>query len=151
MEKEKQIVTSDGAPNVPLLHKESSSSQPEEGASYAGSILNISTTMIGAGIMSIPATMKVLGIVPGFLLIAVVALTVEVTVEFMLRNTHFGKSNTYAGMVAESFGRFGSLIVQICVVISNLGSLIIYLIITGMLLPSQFSCTLRFKKKKKNF
>ncbi|KAF3433311.1 hypothetical protein FNV43_RR24413 [Rhamnella rubrinervis] len=120
----------EGTANAPLLENlERQDSQA--GASFTGSILNISTTMVGAGIMSIPATMKVLGIIPGFLLILIVALTVEVTVEFLLRNTRPGKSNTYAGMVAESFGRFGSLSVQICVIISNLGCLIIYFIIVG--------------------
>ncbi|KAF3433312.1 hypothetical protein FNV43_RR24414 [Rhamnella rubrinervis] len=128
--KEKQIIMKDGAADAPLLQNlERQASQG--GASFAGSILNISTTMIGSGVMSIPAAIKVLGIVPGFLLIFIVALTVEVTVDFLLRNTRSGKSNTYAGIVAESFGRLGSLALQICVVVSNLGSLIIYFIIVG--------------------
>ncbi|XVE99839.1 hypothetical protein REPUB_Repub03eG0236200 [Reevesia pubescens] len=87
--------------------------------------------MVGAGIMSIPATIKVLGIIPGFLLIFMIALLVEVTVEFLLRYTQFGKSTTYAGLMAESFGALGSLAVQISVMITNLGCLIIYLIIIG--------------------
>ncbi|XP_048322570.2 amino acid transporter AVT6C-like [Ziziphus jujuba] len=119
--------------DVPLLadFKSLDHQNAQTGASFTGSIFNISTTMIGAGIMSIPATMKVLGIVPGFVLILVVAFFVEVTVEFLLRYTHSGESNTYAGMAAESFGRFGSVTVQICVVITNLGCLIIYFIIVG--------------------
>ncbi|KAH7510524.1 hypothetical protein FEM48_ZijujUnG0117600 [Ziziphus jujuba var. spinosa] len=119
--------------DVPLLadFKSLEHQNAQTGASFTGSIFNISTTMIGAGIMSIPATMKVLGIVPGFVLILVVAFLVEVTVEFLLRYTHSGESNTYAGMAAESFGRFGSVTVQICVVITNLGCLIIYFIIVG--------------------
>lgn len=74
------------------------SSSSEKGASFSGAVFNISTTMIGAGIMSIPATIKVLGIVPGFILILLVALVVEVTVEFLLRYTNSGESSTYAGM-----------------------------------------------------
>ncbi|KAK7276449.1 hypothetical protein RIF29_17588 [Crotalaria pallida] len=103
---------------------------PQDG-SISGAVFNISTTMVGAGIMSIPATMKVLGIIPGFLVIVLVALITDITVEFMLRCTSSGKSITYAGMVGESFGPLGSLAVKICVIITNLGVLIIYLIILG--------------------
>ncbi|XP_050209229.1 amino acid transporter AVT6C-like isoform X2 [Mercurialis annua] len=117
---------------VPLLSDiESSKNVKENGASFFGAVLNISTTMIGAGIMSIPATIKVLGIIPGFIAILVVAYLVEVTVEFMLRYSQSGRATTYAGLMGVSFGRVGSLAVQICVVITNLGCLIIYLIIIG--------------------
>ncbi|XWS07587.1 hypothetical protein CRYUN_Cryun41cG0001800 [Craigia yunnanensis] len=100
-------------------------------ASVSGAVFNICTTMVGAGIMSIPATVKVLGIIPGFVVIFMIALLVEVTVEFLLRYTQSCKATTYAGLVAESFGSLGSIAVQICVMITNLGCLIIYLIIIG--------------------
>ncbi|XP_028782288.1 amino acid transporter AVT6C [Neltuma alba] len=119
--------------NVPLLvdTETSPADANSQDASIPGAVFNISTTMIGAGIMSIPATMKVLGLVPGFLLIVLVALVTEITVEFMLRYTGSGKSTTYAGMVGESYGKLGSLAVKICIIITNLGVLIIYFIILG--------------------
>ncbi|KAE9465138.1 hypothetical protein C3L33_02952, partial [Rhododendron williamsianum] len=63
---------------------------PTEGraASVAGAVFNVSTSIIGAGIMSIPATLKV---------------------------HNCGESKTYAGVMYESFGRLGSVAVQICV------------------------------------
>ncbi|XP_027333080.1 amino acid transporter AVT6C-like [Abrus precatorius] len=103
---------------------------PQNG-SISGAVFNISTTMVGAGIMSVPATMKVLGIVPGLVVIVLVALVTDVTVEFMLRYTSCGKSTTYASMVGESFGSAGSFAVKICVIITTLGILIIYFIILG--------------------
>ncbi|MBA0723610.1 hypothetical protein Golax_004177 [Gossypium laxum] len=60
-----------------------------------------------------------------------IAVLVDITVEFLLRYTQSGKSTTYAGLMAESFGSLGSLAVQICVMVTNLGCLIIYLIIIG--------------------
>lgn len=117
---------------TPLLQDiKSLEDQNSKGASISGAVFNISTTMVGAGIMSIPATIKVLGILPGFILILIVAFLTEVTVEFLLRYTQSGESTTYAGLVAESFGPLGSLAVQICVMVTNLGCLIIYLIIIG--------------------
>ncbi|KAF4369188.1 amino acid transporter AVT6C [Cannabis sativa] len=125
----KQSEGAGGSLAAPLLEDQNPIS--EGGASFSGAVFNISTTMIGAGIMSIPATIKVLGIVPGLVVILLVALSVDITAEFMLRYTSSGNSQTYAGLLAESFGRLGSVSVQICVILTNLGCLIIYLIIIG--------------------
>lgn len=100
-------------------------------ASVAGAVFNVSTSIIGAGIMSIPATLKVLGVIPAFLLIVIIACLADVSVEILMRFTHAGDSTSYAGVMRESFGRVGSVAVQICVMITNLGCLIIYLIIIG--------------------
>lgn len=112
--------------HVPLLD-----STPVRRASISGAVFNVSTSIIGAGIMSIPATLKVLGVVPAFILIVLVAILVDISVEFMLRFTYAGETMTYAGLMKESFGRVGSVAVQICVLITNFGCLIIYLIIIG--------------------
>ncbi|PON83244.1 Amino acid transporter, transmembrane domain containing protein [Trema orientale] len=118
---------------APLLGDQNKSleDQLSGGASFSGAVFNISTTMIGAGIMSIPATIKVLGIIPGLIVILIVAFSVDVTAEFMLRYTNSGRSETYAGLLAESFGPSGSVAVQLCVIVTNLGCVIIYFIIIG--------------------
>ncbi|MQL98883.1 hypothetical protein Taro_031599, partial [Colocasia esculenta] len=100
-------------------------------ASVSGAVFNLSTSIIGAGIMSIPATLKVLGVAPAMVLIAVVALLCDVSVEFLLRYTNSGRSMSYAGIMAESFGKAGAAVLQICVVLTNVGALIMYLIIIG--------------------
>ncbi|CAJ2653491.1 unnamed protein product [Trifolium pratense] len=92
--------------NTPLLQQNHSvlpkqeDSIPQNGT-ISGAVFNISTTMVGAGIMSIPATMKVLGIIPGLIVILSVAVITDLTVEFMLRFTSSGKAVTYAGMVGD--------------------------------------------------
>ncbi|XP_061351765.1 amino acid transporter AVT6C-like [Gastrolobium bilobum] len=134
--KMKLASTSDNTQVVaPLLLPRDCEHSPEDpspqNGSITGAVFNISTTMIGAGIMSVPATMKVLGLIPGFVVIVLVAVITDITVEFMLRYTSSGKSITYGGMVGESFGSIGSLAVKICVIITNLGILIIYFIILG--------------------
>ncbi|GFY83461.1 transmembrane amino acid transporter family protein [Actinidia rufa] len=107
----------DGAPLLPKI-------RPRGGASISGAVFNVSTSMIGAGIMSIPATFKVLGVIPGFILILMVAFAVEVTVEFLLRYTNSGESASYGGLMAESFGKFGSVALQVCVMVTNLGDVL---------------------------
>ncbi|KAL3524031.1 hypothetical protein ACH5RR_016865 [Cinchona calisaya] len=103
-----------------------------EGASISSAIFNVTTSMVGAGIMSIPATFKVLGIIPGFVVILIIAFFVEVTVEFLLKYTrHTGELDSYGALMAESFGKPGAVALQVCVVVTNLGAMIIYLIIIG--------------------
>ncbi|GFZ15084.1 transmembrane amino acid transporter family protein [Actinidia rufa] len=119
-----------GGSLAPLLPTQNQSA-PERRASVAGAVFNVSTSIIGAGIMSIPATLKVLGVIPAFIAIATVAVLADVSVEFLMRFTHSGESTTYAGLMYESFGRLGSVAVQICVMMTNLGCLIVYLIIIG--------------------
>ncbi|KAJ0753030.1 putative amino acid transporter, transmembrane domain-containing protein [Helianthus annuus] len=126
---------------VPLLpeHDSPATSTTDKQPSVSGAVFNVSTSIIGAGIMSIPATLKVLGVVPAFVLIVFIALLVDLSVEFLLRFTYAGGSTTYAGVMKESFGRIGSVAVQVSVMITNLGCLIIYLIIIGDVLSGDQS------------
>ncbi|KAJ4824765.1 hypothetical protein Tsubulata_024397 [Turnera subulata] len=122
---------------VPLLPK--SKAEPEKRASISGAVFNVATSIMGAGIMSIPATFKVLGVIPALALILLVAWLVDISVEFMLRHTHSGEATTYGGLMREAFGPAGSLAVQICVLLTNIGCLIIYLIIIGDVLSGDES------------
>ncbi|KAL8552279.1 hypothetical protein ACS0TY_001102 [Phlomoides rotata] len=115
---------------VPLLPARKDGAR-DKAPSLAGAVFNVATSIIGAGIMSIPATLKVLGVIPAFLMIFLIGILVEISVEFLMRFTYSGESRTYAGLMRENFGRLGSVAVQICVMITNFGCLIMYLIIIG--------------------
>ncbi|OVA17230.1 Amino acid transporter [Macleaya cordata] len=121
------------APLLPeFRNSENKKDDDSVGASVSGAVFNVSTSTIGAGIMSIPATFKVLGVIPAIILISIVAILSEVSADFLLRFTRSSKSRaTYAGVMGESFGRVGSVVLQICIMITNLGCLIVYLIIIG--------------------
>ncbi|KAJ0045340.1 hypothetical protein Pint_06620 [Pistacia integerrima] len=49
--------------------------------------------------MSIPATLKVLGVIPAFVMIAIIACLADISVEILKRFTHAGDSTTYAGVM----------------------------------------------------
>ena len=104
-------------------------------ASVSGAVFNLSTSIVGAGIMSIPATLKVLGVFPAMVLILAVAVLCDISVEFLLRYTYSGKIMSYAGIMAESFGKAGATALQLSVILTNLGALIMYLIIIGNVPP----------------
>ncbi|OMO49997.1 Amino acid transporter, transmembrane [Corchorus capsularis] len=117
------LATTSTGGNEPLL-QENKPAAAEKHTSVSGAVFNVSTTIIGAGIMSIPATLKVLGVIPAFILIVVIAWLADISVEFLMKFTYAGKSTTYAGVMRESFGRLGSVLVQICVMTNNLGDVL---------------------------
>ncbi|KAK6133780.1 hypothetical protein DH2020_032491 [Rehmannia glutinosa] len=155
--------------------------QDFNGASFTGAVFNLSTTIIGAGIMALPATMKVLGLGLGIALIVFVGVLTEYSVGMLLR---FSKASgavsragpgdaparcspltvrkegsakmekwktwrleagscargqqlcpalavSYGGVMGDAFGDVGRRVLQICVVINNIGVLIVYMIIIG--------------------
>ncbi|KAJ0045022.1 hypothetical protein Pint_06617 [Pistacia integerrima] len=71
---------------VPLLPNHKLRSR----ASVSGAVFNVSTSIIGAGIMSIPATLKVLGVIPAFVMIVIIACLANISVEILMRFTHAG-------------------------------------------------------------
>ena len=69
---------------------------------------------------------------PGLLAIILTALLTEKSIGFMIRNSRAGNLSSYGNLVGDSFGKFGKALVQICVIINNIGMLIIYMIIIGI-------------------
>ncbi|KAL6643296.1 hypothetical protein ACP70R_021477 [Stipagrostis hirtigluma subsp. patula] len=124
-----------GASSEPLLPVEERSGghgSGAHGASVSGAVFNVSTSIVGAGIMSIPAAMRVLGVVPAVLLIAAVAALANCSVEFLLRYSRWGGGAcTYAGVMGDAFGRAGAVLLNVCVAFTTLGTLVVYLIIIG--------------------
>lgn len=109
------------------------------GASVSGAVFNVSTSIVGAGIMSIPAAMRVLGVLPTLVLIAAVAALSDVSVEFMLRYTGWagGGPPSYAGIMGDAFGRAGAAVLNVCIAFTTTGTLVVYLIIIGKLCLSE--------------
>ncbi len=104
-----------------------------EGASFTGSVFNISTSIIGAGIMALPATMKVLGLGVGIGMVVFVAVLTESSLEMLLRFSRVGKSESYGDVMRDAFGGVGKLLLQICILLNNVGTLIVYMIIIGII------------------
>ncbi|XP_066311485.1 amino acid transporter AVT6C-like [Miscanthus floridulus] len=121
----------------PLLPEFSAGGHGGGGMSVSGAVFNVSTSIVGAGIMSIPAAMRVLGVVPALFLIAAVAALADVSVEFMLRYTGWAaggkktKATSYAGIMGDAFGRSGAAVLNVFIAFTTAGTLVVYLIIIG--------------------
>ncbi|KAI3976837.1 hypothetical protein MKX01_008695 [Papaver californicum] len=127
--KNKQVAD-EKAPLLPSKHQEEEFDE-FNGGSYTGAVFNLSTTIVGAGIMALPATMKVLGLVPGILMIVFMAFLTECSIEMLLRFSKAGKTVSYGELMGETFGKYGRIALQACVVVNNVGVLIVYMIIIG--------------------
>ncbi|KDP31419.1 hypothetical protein JCGZ_11795 [Jatropha curcas] len=123
----------------PLLPKTEREIQEFNGASFLGAVFNLSTTIIGAGIMALPATMKVLGLGLGTGMILLVAVLTERSIEILLRYSKAGKVDSYGGVMGDAFGNGGKRLLQVFVSLNNLGILIVYMIIIGDVLSGTSS------------
>ncbi|WOK92254.1 amino acid transporter AVT6A-like [Canna indica] len=123
------------------------------GASFPGSVFNLSTTIVGAGIMALPAAVKVLGLVPGLTLILLAAALTHASIDMILRAgrppaaTSKAVASSYAAVVGDALGVPGRALLHSCIVVNNLGMLVVYMIIIGIphcLDPHFFSVISRF-------
>ncbi|OMP14088.1 Amino acid transporter, transmembrane [Corchorus olitorius] len=132
-------VVDEKAPLLPKRQDEDGGFDEFNGASFTGAVFNLSTTIVGAGIMALPATMKVLGLILGVALIIFMAFLTNASIEFMLRFSRAGKTSSYGGLMGDAFGKYGRILVQVCVLVNNIGVLIVYMIIIGDVLSGTSS------------
>lgn len=135
----RRYVEDENAPLLPNLSDEGLAVGHEfNGASFIGAVFNLSTTIIGAGIMALPAAMKVLGVGFGVGMVVFVGVLSEASIEMLLRFSKAGKKVSYGGVMEDAFGSVGKRLLQICVLVNNVGILIVYMIIIGKLFTTLF-------------
>ncbi|GFQ01093.1 sodium-coupled neutral amino acid transporter 3 [Phtheirospermum japonicum] len=137
--KSKQAIVDEKSPLLPTKHSEDGGFDEFNGASFSGAVFNLSTTIVGAGIMALPATMKVLGLFLGIAMIIFMAFLTEASIELLLRFSRTSKSVSYGGLMGDAFGKYGRMLIQLCVLVNNIGVLIVYMIIIGDVLSGTTS------------
>ncbi|XP_058747644.1 amino acid transporter AVT6A-like [Vicia villosa] len=108
-------------------------------ASFTGSVFNLSTTIIGAGIMALPAAMKVLGLTIGIVSIIFLALLTHTSLDILMRFSRVAKAQSYGDVMGFAFGSLGRLVFQMAVLLNNFGILVVYTIIIGDVLSGTSS------------
>lgn len=129
----------ENAPLLPKRQEEDAGFDEFDGASFTGAVFNLSTTIVGAGIMALPATMKVLGLVLGVAMIIFMAFLTEASIDLLLRFSRAGKCASYGGLMGDAFGKYGRILLQVAVLVNNIGVLIVYMIIIGDVLSGTSS------------
>ncbi|WJX09572.1 hypothetical protein P8452_00390 [Trifolium repens] len=102
-----------------------------DGSSFTGAVFNLSTTIMGAGIMALPAAVKQLGLIPGSIMIILCAILTESSIVTLLKFTRVSKTSTYSGVVRDAFGGIGRFVLLLCIIFNNMGMLIAYMVIIG--------------------
>lgn len=120
----------DEVDDLPLIFDGGLRPQPS-GSGIPGAIFNLATSVIGAGIMALPATMKVLGLGLGFISIILMGILTEISIEMLVRFSALCKSTSYGEVVESALGRPMRIVSEICIVVNNAGVLVVYLIIIG--------------------
>lgn len=141
--KSKQVVVDEKSPLLPTKHGEDAGFDEFDGASFSGAVFNLSTTIVGAGIMALPATMKVLGLILGIAAIIFMAFLTDASIELLIRFSRASKSVSYSGLMGDTFGKYGRMLLQICIIVNNVGVLIVYMIIIGIIYLLSFFCIVR--------
>ncbi|KAK9067146.1 hypothetical protein SSX86_014471 [Deinandra increscens subsp. villosa] len=137
--KNKQVIVDEKSPLLPTKKGEEAGFEEFNGASFTGAVFNLSTTIVGAGIMALPATMKVLGLIPGIALIIFMAFLTNASIDLLIRFSRAGKTVSYGGAMDDAFGSIGRILLQVCVMVNNIGVLVVYMIIIGDVLSGTTS------------
>ncbi|GJP55031.1 hypothetical protein CLOM_g14019 [Closterium sp. NIES-68] len=101
------------------------------GSTLGSAVFNLSNTIIGAGIMGLPATIKVLGIPLGLTVLVIMGAMNEYSLQRLLRSTSAAKAWSFGDLMAATHGRVGRMLLRTSIFINNTGILLIYLVIIG--------------------
>eukprot|EP00271_Cylindrocystis_brebissonii_P007416 TRINITY_DN20935_c0_g1_i1.p1 TRINITY_DN20935_c0_g1~~TRINITY_DN20935_c0_g1_i1.p1 ORF type:complete len:475 (+),score=85.71 TRINITY_DN20935_c0_g1_i1:236-1660(+) len=125
------ILHDEQAPLLPVNLREHVKFSEAGGSSVSSAVYNLSTTIIGAGIMGLPAKMKILGLPFGLLALCGMGLLTDYSIQMLLRCSRHSGLWSYADLMSATWGRFGRGAMRFCVITNALGVLIIYMVIMG--------------------
>ncbi|KAG8496649.1 hypothetical protein CXB51_007849 [Gossypium anomalum] len=104
-------------------------SKPNTGSGVSGAVFNLTTTIIGAGIMAFPATIKVLGLVLGIFLIILIGILSEISVEMLIRFAVSCKVRSYGEVVQIAMGRTARVSSEICIIVNNAALAVVFVVV----------------------
>lgn len=127
-----KALRSEDSDALPLLSTEKSGiAEVASGSGIPSAVFNLATTVIGAGIMALPATMKVLGLPLCFAVIILMGILSEISIELLVEFSVRLKASNYGETVESVCGHSARVLSEICIIVNNAGIMIVYLIIMG--------------------
>lgn len=137
------VLTSPSSPSSPLavtvedhgvagggdITRDKSSKAAKSGTVPA--IFNFVNSIIGAGIIGLPFALREAGFVGGVLLILLIAICTNYSVQLIVRRGVEVDKHNYEELAAHNLGRFGYQSVAIFMFIFAYGAMLAYLIIIG--------------------
>jgi sodium-coupled neutral amino acid transporter 11 len=97
--------------------------------------MNMSNSIIGAGIVGQPYAVKQAGLVGGILLLLILTSTVDWTIRLIIINAKMSGTDTFQATVARCFGKPGLIVISIAQAIFALGGSMAFCVIIGDTIP----------------
>eukprot|EP01024_Parvocaulis_polyphysoides_P007103 TRINITY_DN1213_c1_g1_i1.p1 TRINITY_DN1213_c1_g1~~TRINITY_DN1213_c1_g1_i1.p1 ORF type:complete len:485 (-),score=24.25 TRINITY_DN1213_c1_g1_i1:385-1809(-) len=101
------------------------------GGSISSTTLNLTKTIVGAGIVALPHAVQTYGILVSIIILVFVAYFVQFSLISLVRLSEETKIKTYPGSIQAAFGRPVMYLLQLSIICYNLGMMIVYLIVIG--------------------
>mmetsp|Transcript_22981 Transcript_22981/g.34855 ORF Transcript_22981/g.34855 Transcript_22981/m.34855 type:complete len:523 (+) Transcript_22981:65-1633(+) len=101
---------------------------------FFGSIANLCSATLGAGVLSLPYALYQSGLVFGLGLLGIAAWSSIVSIRFLVEASSHFRIYTYEGLVDHVLGRKAKLVTQICMIIFCVGCAVAYVIAVGDIL-----------------
>ncbi|CAO3598246.1 unnamed protein product [Absidia cylindrospora] len=108
---------------------------PTEGGTIFASFLNMANSIVGAGIISIPYSIKEAGFGMGILLLMVLTVVVDWTIRLLMYNGKLAGRTTYQDLLQFAFGRPGLIAISIFQFVFAFGGMCAYCVIIGDTIP----------------
>eukprot|EP00038_Savillea_parva_P001843 m.107828 g.107828 ORF g.107828 m.107828 type:complete len:482 (-) comp10635_c0_seq4:78-1523(-) len=100
-------------------------------ASVSSSLVNLTNTIVGAGVLALPFAFKSTGAILGIVVLVMVYLLILMSIEFLVAATRHTTQKSYAGVAIAALGYRGNVITQIATILTTFGAMTSYLIIIG--------------------
>eukprot|EP00761_Pharyngomonas_kirbyi_P012170 gb/GECH01012197.1/.p1 GENE.gb/GECH01012197.1/~~gb/GECH01012197.1/.p1 ORF type:complete len:507 (+),score=81.11 gb/GECH01012197.1/:1-1521(+) len=122
----------------------------EEGsASVIGSIFNLTNTIIGGGVLSLPFAFMSSGILLGLILLLVTAILAALSLMLLVRSIQWTGKFSYKEIARQAMGRAGSVTVDLSMVLLCFGTCVAYMVLIGDLIPPVLHLLVSEEQKQK--
>lgn len=109
------------------------SARPKSGLSSA--FMNMANSIIGAGIIGQPYAFKQAGLLSGILLLIVLTITVDWTIQLIVKNSKLSGTNSFQATMEHCFGKSGLVAISVAQWAFAFGGMVAFCIIIGDTIP----------------
>lgn len=103
---------------------------------YGGSIANLCSATLGAGILAVPYAMAEAGLVIGGIFLVLSAWATVVSLKLLVQACHLLQTYTYEGLVQQALGMSARRLCEVCMLIFCVGVAVSYVVAVGDILSS---------------
>ncbi|KAK4496349.1 hypothetical protein PRZ48_012329 [Zasmidium cellare] len=109
------------------------SARPKSGLRMA--FMNMANSIIGAGIIGQPYAFKQAGLLSGIILLIVLTITVDWTIQLIVKNSKLSGTNSFQATMEHCFGKSGLVAISVAQWAFAFGGMVAFCIIIGDTIP----------------